>query len=247
MWSKQVQGNNRPLFVLHGWGQTHQNLEPLADLLKSKADPFLYDLPGFGKSPIPPDVWSTDDYAKRLIEEMDSKGIKQISVLGHSFGGKIAICLASRYPKRIKQLILLAPSGLRPALPFSKKIKSKGIRLAGKLIKTYDALFQTTHFADAFIPQYGSSDYRNAGAMRPILVKTVNEDLTDRLPSVRCPTLLLWGELDTATPPEIGVRMARLIPNCRYQLFPNHGHQLFEDVGAHLMASYILPFLEAGS
>lgn len=244
MKSWQVKGSKSPLFCLHGWGQSHQNMEPLASLLKSDCAPYLFDLPGFGQSPPPDTVWSADDYADHFIAFMDANKIESASFLGHSFGGKISMSLAELYPDRIKQLILLAPSGLKPRLPLSRKIRRIGIRTSARLIKAYDKFSGTQYFSDYFIPKYGSRDYQNANEMRSILVKSVNEDYAGRVKNIQCPTLLLWGEKDKETPLEMGVRLAASIPNCQLVTFPYHGHYLADDVGAHLMAATILPFLK---
>ncbi len=236
-----------PLLILHGWGQTHQNLTPLAKRLPSNVDPILLDLPGFGNARTPPTTWSAFDYADHFINYLDVHEIEKTAVLGHSFGGKVAMCLAIRYPHRVKQLILLAPSGLRPQPPFTKKLRMNGIKILGKAIKGYDRVFQSEHFKTFFIPQYGSRDYQQAGDMRSILVRSVNEDLSEEVKQIRCPTLLLWGEKDSATPLEMAHRLLQSIPRAKLQLFPHHDHYLFEDVGAHLMATYISAFLQENS
>lgn len=244
MWSRQVQGKSRPLLCLHGWGQSHRNLEQLATLLTCESDPILFDLPGFGKSQAPASAWSAADYAKRLIQYMDEQEIRQTSILGHSFGGKIAMCAAINYPQRIHKLILLAPSGLLPKLSWKKKIRQMGIRLTAKAVKKIDQICQTTFFEDTFIPRFGSADYQSAKEMRAILVKSVNEDLFPLLHQIQCPTLLLWGEKDIDTPLEMGYRLHAAIPNAQIYTFPHHNHYLQKDVGAHLMASYIIAFLK---
>jgi len=243
MWSRQIKGSGQPIICLHGWAQTHKNIEPLAELLAGETTPHLIDLPGFGGSPQPPEAWSADNYADHLAAFMKEKGIEKASLLGHSFGGKVSLCFAEKYPDKIDRLILMAPSGLKPRLPFSKKIQRMGIRVSGRLLKTYDKAFGKTLFADHFIPRFGSRDYQNAGSMRQILVRSVNEDLTQRIRNIHCPTLLLWGRKDTETPVEIGERMHRLIQDSTLCIFPHHGHYLCDDVGAHLMADYILDFL----
>ncbi|WP_041941561.1 alpha/beta fold hydrolase [Waddlia chondrophila] len=243
MWSRQVKGSGSPMLCLHGWGQTHQNLETLAALLTCSASPILFDLPGFGRSPPPPAVWSADDYANHLASYMTENNIEKASFLGHSFGGKIALCFAEKYPEKIDRLILMAPSGLKPKLSLAKKLRRLGIRTSARFVKAYDRAFGKTIFNDVFTPRFGSSDYQNAGAMRPILVKSVNEDISSKIKSIQCPTLLLWGRKDMETPLEIGERMHRLIAGSKLCIFPHHDHYLCNDVGAHLMADYILDFL----
>lgn len=121
LWCRKIQGAPLPLLCLHGWGQTHYNLEGLAELLKCESSPVLFDLPGFGNSPAPPSVWSAVDYAKAFIQYMDDNNIEKASLLGHSFGGKIAMCTAINFPQRIHKLVLLAPSGISPRLSRKKK------------------------------------------------------------------------------------------------------------------------------
>lgn len=235
----ELKGNGPPLLMLHGWGQTHEALLPLGNLLVPVSQPYLFDLPGFGKSPIPNDVWNAFDYADHFIRYLDQQKIKRTSLLGHSFGGKISLCLASRYPERVDKLILLAPSGI----PSKRTLKRKVIRLAGKAIKTCDSLFGTSYFATQFSPRFGSADYKNAGAMRSILVRSVNEDLTPYLSKIQCPTLFLWGKKDLETPYEMGERYAALIPGARLVGFAHHDHYLAKDVGSHLCATHCIPFL----
>lgn len=245
LYSSYIKGNGPPLLMLHGWGQTHENLRPLAEHLASVSEPHLLDIPGFGKSEIPNSTWSAFDYADEMIRYLDSQNIEKVSLLGHSFGGKIAMCMAIRFPQRIDRLVLLSPSGLLRKRTIFQKIRFKSIYAAGKLIKCYDRMVGTAHYPNMFIPRYGSRDYKNAGEMRHILVRSVNEDLTTMIPQIQCSTLILWGGRDRETPDEMGHRLCRLIPNGKLVLFPYHGHEIFHDVGSHLCATYIRPFFTA--
>ena len=242
----ELEGNGSPLLFLHGWGQSNEVLTPLAELLNPIAKPYLIDLPGFGKSKIPEQVWSAYDYADSIVRYLDMQRIDKFSLLGHSFGGKVSMCLALRYPERVEKLILIAPSGIPPKRTLSKRLKIKSIVLVGKALKGVDRILQTNYFRDKFSPRFASIDYQNAGKMRPILVKSVNEDLTPVLPQIKCKTLILWGENDIETPLESGKRLSKLIPLSTFYSFPYHDHQLFRDGGAHLCATYISPFLLEG-
>lgn len=244
MFVKRMQGNGPPLLMLHGWGQTHEALKSLADLLVPVVSPHIVDLPGFGRSPVPDAVWSAYDYAERLMQYADDSGLKTFAVLGHSFGGKVAMCLAIRYPERIKRLALLAPSGVPARKTLKKCLRMWAIKATATAVKQADACCKTDYFQAYFVPRFASKDYQNAGPMRPILVRSVREDLSPALPSIRCPSLLLWGEQDTETPLEAGRRIARLIPRAALHVFPQHGHFLFQECGAHLCATYLRPFLK---
>lgn len=243
MYSVEIKGKNAPLLMLHGWGQSHEALMPLAALLSDQVTPYLIDLPGFGKSERPMSCWSAYDYADALVHYLDTRGIDKISLLGHSFGGKVALCLAIRHPERVDKLILIAPSGIPQRRAFLSKVKFFCIRAVGKSMKMVDRIFGTRYFTRVFAPRFASRDYKNAGDMRSILVKSVNEDLSSEIPKIQCETLLLWGEKDQETPLEAGKRLSGLIPRSTFHSFPHHDHQLFHDVGAHLCAKYIKAFI----
>lgn len=239
--------NGFPLILLHGWGQNLTHMKPLAECLSHHSEVHLIDLPGFGHSTLPNGVWDSFQYADRIIAYMDEKQIKQADFLGHSFGGKVAFSLASRYPERVRHLVLLASSGLKRKRTWLQSSRLFAIRNGGKLLKGIDRLIKTDFFKTQFSARYGSTDYQQAGAMRPILVKSVNEDLEDILSTVKAPTLLLWGEQDSETPVEVAKRFQNQIKNSKLILFPGKDHHLHHEVSAHLCASYILPFLHADS
>lgn len=239
----QTGNNASPILLLHGWGHTSAKLKPLGDLLGKHAQVHLIDLPGFGKSSPPDFTWGTFDYADRLIKYLDEHQIEQTDLLGHSFGGKIALSFAIRYPQRIRRLILIGSSGLKPKRTFLKRCRLAVIKLGSKCMKLFDRFCGTYLYQTYFIPRFASKDYQQAGALRPILVRTVNEDFSELIPQVKCPTLLIWGRDDTETPPEIGERMQRGIQSSQLRIFPFKGHEPFNDVGSHLCATYITPFI----
>ena len=94
--------------------------------------------------------------------------------------------------------------------------------------------------------RFGSKDYLAAGALRPILVRTVNEDLTECARSVSCPVLLLWGSDDTEAPPSLGYRYRDLMNGrATLEILPHKDHYLFAGTGAHLCAFKIHKWLES--
>lgn len=241
----EVIGKGFPLVLLHGWGQSSQSLKPLAQLLSHQSKLILVDLPGFGHSSLPTQTWSSQDYAHYIAKFLKEQGIEKFDLLGHSFGGKISISLASLYPNRVRQLILVASSGLKRRLSIYESIRSKLLKYMAISVKNVDRVAKTQLFQNYFIPRFGSKDYQQAGSMRAILVKSVNEDVTPQIKCIVSPTLILWGSDDQEAPVEFAERMNKLIPQSTLHVFPGKGHQLFADCGAHLCASYILPFLKA--
>ena len=93
--------------------------------------------------------------------------------------------------------------------------------------------------------RFGSKDYQAAGAMRPVLVKTVSEDLTESARSIACPTLLVWGTDDTETPPWLAKRYAELLNGKgTLVMLPHKDHHLYTGTGAHLIGEKMRHWFE---
>ncbi len=237
-----------PLLMLHGWGHSIGNLRHFGELLGEDRKVFVLDLPGFGSTPEPGSVWGTADYADAILRFMDSQGLTQVDLFGHSFGGRISIHLAATNPERVRKLVLCNSAGLRLPPALKKRLRLAAIRKTGAALKTIDRVFGRNLFQTWFSPRFGSADYKRAsGTLRNILVRTINEDLAALLPAIRSETLLLWGRLDTETPIEAGQMMHRLIPGAELIVLDNHGHEPFVGVGSHLLAYYLNPFLSRGN
>ena len=235
-------GHGLPIIVLHGWGQSSDATRPLGHLLTACGDVHVVDLPGFGRSPRPASDWNTFEYADCIVDQMNQRGIDAALIVGHSFGGKVALCMAMSYPDRVAGLALVAASGLRYAQPAKQRLRARALGVLARATKAYDRMTGSRVFEKEFAPRFGSADYRAAGEMRGILVKTVNDDLSNELHRVHCPTLLLWGDADADTPIAIGQQLEQRIPQARLVTLPGKGHQLLHDVGSHLVASYVIPF-----
>jgi pimeloyl-ACP methyl ester carboxylesterase len=236
LYVERLVGKGPHLLMLHGWGHTHRELRPLAELLAHRFSVSLVDLPGFGQSSIPKSVWGAYDYADRLIAHLDEEGIKTTHLFGHSFGGKVAMALAARYPDRVDRVVLLNASGHPLRRTAKQAARVTAIRYANKLFRAWGS---------GWIGQrYGSSDYQAAGPMKDILVRSVNESLSQDIGKVQADTLLMWGEKDTETPVESGRQIHAMLPNSQLVTFPERGHNLFLDAGHHLCARHMLPFLQ---
>lgn len=182
-------GKGEDIVLLHGWGQNIEMMVPLGDKFKDNYRITIIDLPGFGLSEEPKEVFSVFDYTEVVHELLISLDINNPIIMGHSFGGRIAIIYASKY--EVCKLVLFGSPCVRHEYKSLKQSFYKGI----KKIKIFNPLvnFMKNHI--------GSVDYRNATPMmRDILVKTVNQDLSDYARHIKCPTLLIWGEDDEAVP-----------------------------------------------
>jgi pimeloyl-ACP methyl ester carboxylesterase len=212
-----------PLVLLHGWGQSAAGLLPLGKLLSRTHSVYLVDLPGFGQSPRPEEDWDTVAYAAHLRTHLLGMGLERVHLLGHSFGGRVSLRLASAHPEMVAGLILMDAAGLPARRSLKKRVRMQYVRLLGKLARLVDGLLKTS-LTEAFRQRYGSSDYKAAGALRGILVKTVNEDQTEQARSITSPTLLVWGERDEQTPVEMAERFQALVRNTRLVVLPGRGH-----------------------
>ncbi|MCM1337995.1 MAG: alpha/beta hydrolase [Candidatus Amulumruptor caecigallinarius] len=226
----RVSGDGQPIVLMHGWGcraDTLASIEQVA--LRAGCRVYNVDFPGFGESSEPPFTWGVEQYTD-LIEKLIAKEkIDRPTLLGHSFGGRVGILYASRHPE-VRRLVLVDAAGIKPRRSLSYYRKVYTFKAAKALAKLFLGKEAAQRRIDAMRSKRGSSDYAGASpVMRAILSKVVNEDLTDRLSLIKAPTLLIWGENDTATPLADARTMARLIPDNGLVSFPGCGHYSFLD------------------
>jgi len=236
--------SGQPIVLLHGWGQSKADLRPLGQLLTKMGQVHLIDLPGFGDSPIPDTPWSTADYAASLADHLEASQIYRPVLLGHSFGGRVAIQFARLFPNRARGLVLLAAAGLRRHRSFPERIRFKMIQFLGKFLKRTQSMTSLPTY-EWFISRFSSRDYKNAGDLREIFIRTINEDLSEAAKMIECPSLLIWGDKDSETPLEIGMRYQRLIQRSNLIVLPNKDHFPHRGAGAHLCAYHILQWLSS--
>lgn len=220
------EGEGSPVVVLHGWGGRIESMTPVLRCLGAHHRVVAVDLPGFGDSPLPTDTWGTPDYATFIRDLLAERGVRRAHFLGHSFGAKVSFFLATVHPDLVDKLVLVGSPGLRTPPSMAARIKrvaGRGGRLAGKLGPPGAAVQR------AIYRRVASSDYQEAGELRPILVKVVNEDFRDVLPLVKSSTLLVWGSDDDAAPLAHGQQMEKLIPDAGLVVFEGAGHFAYLD------------------
>ncbi|MDR2753999.1 MAG: alpha/beta hydrolase, partial [Oscillospiraceae bacterium] len=165
--------------------------------------------PGFGQSPAPPAAWSLDDYADCVLGFLAALEVETCILFGHSFGCRVILKICARQLPTpvVPKVVLTGAAGLRHETNPHQTKKAKRYQLGKKILRPFPRLMEWWR------QQHGSADYKAASPlMRQVLVKAVNEDLTDLLPLVTPPTLLIFGRHDTATPLADGQRMERNIP-----------------------------------
>ena len=232
------------ILLLHGWQRNLSDFIPLAKILASDYQVYALDLPGFGLSALPSEDWDTQDYSDAVLSFIKDKNLHPV-IIGHSFGGRIALKLSAQNPDSVSALILIGTPGLPQKTSLLKKTRLTIIKTLGKLFKFTDKIFGSGFFIKIFSPRFGSADYLQAGALRKILIKTVNEDLSGLAVRISCPTLLLWGSKDNEAPLSNAYGYQHLINQSELVLLPQHGHDPHTDVGAHLCYKKIISFLNS--
>lgn len=222
-------GRGDPVVLLHGWGTSSESLVPLCEALADSFRVLAVDLPGFGWSQAPPVAWGTADYAAHVERLMQETRVTGAALVGHSFGGGIAITLAAKQPARVSRLVLVAGAGIRPRRRAGYYVRVGAVKLARRFFSLPGWGAAGRRMISKMYDRFGSQDYRAAGKMRPTLVKVVNEDLTPVLPAVQAPTLILWGDRDQEVPRSAVEIMAAGIPRARLIVFEGAGHFPFLD------------------
>lgn len=213
------------LVFLHGWQSSAQAWNGvIAKLSEVNVRILALDLPGFGASPLPKNTWGVSEYAEMVVEFIQKLGLKNVVLVGHSFGGRIGIKLAASNPMAISKLILVDAAGIRND-NLTKKLKV----LAAKTVKPLFELPIIRNFKSQAYRAIGAVDLADSGALKETFLKTINEDLSTFLPQIQTPTLLIWGSDDTETPVEYGEIMNRLIPNSKLVILDGAGHFSFID------------------
>lgn len=202
------------VLALHGWARTRADLLPVVAGL----DALVPDLPGFGASPAPAGAWSTREYAEQLAAVLD--GGRWV-VVGHSFGGRVAVQLAAGWPDLVSALVLTGVPLLRPA---TTGRPPAAYRLARRM---HGAGLLPASVLERQRRRHGSPDYLAAtGVMRETFVRVVNEDYRALLPAVAAPVELVWGAGDTAAPLAVAREAQPLFPAAELTVSASSGHLL---------------------
>lgn len=189
------------LVLLHGWNQNIEMMNPIGDKYTKYFNVLTIDLPGFGKSEEPAHSWDVYEYADFINELIKSLKLNKIILIGHSFGGRVGLIYASKY--KVEKLVCLAS-------PYCKELKK--LPLKTKIYKALKKVFFLRWIANIMKKYIGSTDYKNASeVMRGVLVKSINVEMTEDVKKIKCPTLLIWGTLDTAVPISRAYELERLI------------------------------------
>ena len=208
-------GEGNPLLILHGWGSRSDNWQRVGEMLAEKGIKVIIpDLPGFGQSQKPPRAWNLDDYCDFVEEFVKILNLANFSLLGHSFGGALAVKCGLKFPEKIDKLFLASAACIR-----KKTFKNKLFKFLSKFLK-----IKTPFLRKVF---YRKSDYLSVeGTMKEIYLKLIKQDLSDVLSQIQIPTVIIWGEKDNITPLSDAKIINQKIKDSKIEIIPNVGHDL---------------------
>lgn len=218
---------DKKVVLLHGWGQNTTMMSFIAEALSKHFIVYNIDFPGFGKSDEPTSVWGCEDYTEFLHDFCVKNKIDNPILIAHSFGCRIAVRYAYKYGAY--KMVLTGAAGIRDSRHVLWYIKTYSYKLAKKILPK--------SVVEKYQNKVGSEDYNNtSGIMRQTFVKVVNDDIKSLLKDVDAETLLVFGELDEATPLSKGKLMEKLMPNATLVVFENDDHFAYFKQGARFNA-----------
>ncbi len=206
-------GEGKPLLILHGWGSSSEKWQKIGELLVQKGVKVIIpDLPGFGKSEEPQKAWNLDQYCDFVEEFIKILNLDKFYLLGHSFGGSLAVKFSLQHPEKVAKLFLVSAACIR-----KKSLKNKLFKFISRFFKI-KPLFLRKFF-------YRKSDYLSVkGVMKEIYLKVIEEDLSDVLEKVKVPAIIIWGAKDKITPIKQAKLIKTKIRNSELKIIPNIGH-----------------------
>lgn len=214
------------VLFLHGWGSFGRSFGRLLDTAGEKYLTLAPDLPGFGGSEEPDEAMGVDGFVDAALAFLAQWNPKKVILICHSYGGRMCIklCARKKLPFAVEKIVLFDAAGILPRRSLGYHLKVKSYKLGKALLKPFPKLLEK------FKASRGSADYNAASpVMRGCLVKAVNEDLEPLLPCISAPTLLIWGENDTATPLSDGKKMEKAIPDAGLVVIKGGSHFSFVD------------------
>lgn len=222
------------VYVLHGWSVDPNNQEKWQPFLLALDDlevsTHFLNIPGLS-SPLD-EVWNMSNFVAWLESQLPSE--KPVILIGHSFGGHLAIRFAAEYPHRVAKLVLIDSSGLRDKalIPTIKRIVFWIAAKVGKLFFNIPA---------ARTLLYKLARERDYNTAPPLLKRTMStildEEVHSELSKILCPTLIVWGEHDKVTPIKFAFYKKNQIKNSQLKIIKGARHSPhFTDVPATAQA-----------
>lgn len=245
----QEEGSGRPLLLIHGFGTSTYTWRRVAPELATNHRVIAVDLKGFGQSDKPMDErYSVFDQAELLAQLIEDRNLRDLTLVGHSFGGGVALLLAleadQRLKGRISRLVLLNTLAYPQNMPVFFRMLNMpffshvGVRMVPPAVQTRVALKIAYHddskIDDSEVEVYAGPLKTAAGkhAIIQSARQIVPEDLdalAERYKSIALPTLILWCDHDRIVPLDVGLKLRRAMPNASLKVVQGCGHMPQEE------------------
>ena len=215
------EGQGEPLILLHGLFGELSNFEEQVSYLRRHYRVVLQLLPLLDLDLLHTTVGGLEKYVQKFIELRE---YQDIHLLGNSLGGHVALLHALKHPEKLKSLILTGSSGLfengmgdsYPKRGDYEYIKRKSA------LTFYDPAMATKELVDAVYAI--TSNRMNVIKIIALAKSAIRNNLGEEISQIQTPTLLIWGNNDTVTPPFVGKEFQRLIPNSELHFIDKCGH-----------------------
>ncbi len=206
--------NKNIILILHGWKQNAEDWDKVAKQLGQKYRVYVPDLLGFGSLKKGQTNYSFEDYLSFVSSFTKKFKLKNYILIGHSFGGKIAIDYASKNNDAVNKLILISPSGIEERNIFTK--------LKIIMIKFLKLLPRSRAFKGVnFLYSY---DYRAAGKLLPTFKNVAPIRVEDKAKKIKSDTLIIWPERDEQLNVKWSKKLKELIPNSKLRILWKTDH-----------------------
>ena len=240
----QIFGNGKEaIVILPGWGDTACTFQEIISILEKEYTVYIFDYPGFGKSPPLNTLWTIYDYAYCVKSFLEEKQITPILLIGHSFGGRLAIVLNGYIKLFLPKILLIDSAGIPPKKTIHSIFRKYSYRFLKK-IQYFLPKRKRKQYLNFLFSKYASFDYYNLPpSMRLTFQQIIREDLRKYLNNITSEVLLLWGKEDKDTPIRDAYIMKKKIPNSELIVFERSGHFSYLE-NPYLTVKIILAFLK---
>ncbi|HEY0936460.1 MAG TPA: alpha/beta fold hydrolase [Trebonia sp.] len=235
--------NDHDLVLLHGQPGSPADWQALIARLPPQLRAVAPDRPGYGASPRPAGGFTAN--ARALLDDLDARGVQNAVLVGHSWGGGVALQAATLAPERVQAVVLLAGVGPDCLTGLDWLLAAPGIGPLGSLLafhwtpwiaRTRLAWLQRRHGRALYPGESASLQvWGQAGGGWPLWRTFLTEqrallrelaELTEAAASVQVPVLLIADPADQVVPVRTAHRLAEMLPDSRLQLVTGVGHHL---------------------
>ncbi|MCT2535407.1 alpha/beta hydrolase [Aquibacillus koreensis] len=231
-----------PILLIHGFASSIYTFRRIIPLLMEQFSVISVDLPGFGKSEKSNSfVYSFENYAKVMLEFIQTFNLSSTHIVAHSMGGQIALHMARLAPEKVNKLILLCSSGyLKRAkklliyssyLPFFDRMVYYYIHRKDVKDYLHNVFFNKELICEEMIDEFSRplAEKRFYKSLIRLLRHREGDLLPKQLQKIDVPTLIIWGEEDRVVPLHVGKQLVKDLPNAQLITYEKTGHLITEE------------------